>query len=110
MLGAKAWLLLTGAALVLIGIFIRWRSSRHDLKDAAIDSAWTLVRGQRSAENPTALEAKLSEIASQPTWTGKATTAAGTAARHFMAQVLGVVALVLILAGLALGVAGFFWG
>ena len=37
---------------------IRWRVSRYDLKDAAIDSAWTLARGRRTAENPTALEAK----------------------------------------------------
>jgi hypothetical protein len=88
----------------------RWKTSRYDLKDAAIDSAWTLARGRRTAENPTALEAKFNEIRSQPTWTGKATSAAGTAAGHFAAQLLGVVALVLMLAGLALAVFGFFWG
>jgi hypothetical protein len=110
MLGAKAWLLLSGAALVLIGVLIRWWSSRYDLKDAAIDSAWTLARGRRTAENPTALESKLSNITSQPTWTGKATRAAGTAAGHVMAQILGVIALVLMLIGLGLAVAGFLWG
>ena len=110
MLGTKAWLLLSGAALILIGILIRWRMARYDLKDAAIDSAWTLARGRRTAENPTALEAKLNDITSQATWTGKATKAAGTAAGHVMAQILGVVALVLMLAGLVLVVAGFFWG
>jgi hypothetical protein len=110
MLGAKAWLLLSGAALVLIGVLIRWWSSRYDLKDAAIDSAWTLARGRRTAENPTALESKLDNITSQPTWTGKATRAAGTAAGHVMAQILGVIALVLMLIGLGLAVAGFLWG
>jgi hypothetical protein len=110
MLGAKAWLLLSGAALVLIGVLIRWWSSRYDLKDAAIDSAGTLARGRRTAENPTALESKLNNIASQPTWTGKATRAAGTAAGHVMAQILGVIALVLMLIGLGLAVAGFLWG
>jgi hypothetical protein len=110
MLGAKTWLLLSGAALVLIGVLIRWWSSRYDLKDAAIDSAWTLARGRRTAENPTALESKLNNITSQPTWTGKATRAAGTAAGHVMAQILGVIALVLMLIGLGLAVAGFLWG
>ncbi len=108
-MSAKIWLLLSGAVLVLIGVAIRWRTARYDLKDAAIDSAWHLARGRRTTENPTALEAKLNDITSQATWTGKATKAAGTAAGHFMAQVLGVVALVLILLGLALGIAGFFW-
>lgn len=105
----NAWLMLSGAGLVLLGILIRWRTAHYDLKDAAIDSAWTLLRGRRTAENPTAIEAKLNDIQSQPTWTGKATKAAGTAVGHFVAQVLGVVALVLVLAGLALGLAGFFW-
>lgn len=109
-MGAKFWLMASGTALILIGVLIRWKTSRYDLKDAAIDSAWTLARGRRTAENPTALEAKFNEIRSQPTWTGKATSAAGTAAGHFAAQVLGVVALVLMLAGLALATFGFFRG
>ena len=84
-------------------------NSAYDLKDAAIDSAWTLARGKRTAENPTALEAKYRDIQSQPTWTGKATRTAGTVAGHFIAQVLGVAALIMMLAGLALGVAGYLW-
>ena len=110
MLGTKGWLMLSGAALILIGILIRWKTARYDLKDAAIDSAWTLARRKRTAENPTALEAKFNDIRSQPTWTGKATKAAGTAAGHFAAQILGVVAVVLVLAGLALAAFGYFWG
>ena len=109
-MGAKFWLVATGAALILLGIFIRWRTARYDLKDAAIDTAWTLARRKRTAENPTALEIKLNDITSQPTWTGKATRAAGTAAGHFAAQVLGVVALISILAGVALAGFGYFWG
>lgn len=103
------WLMASGVALILIGGLIRWRTARYDLKDAVIDSAWTLARGKRTADNPTALEVKFDDIRSQPTWTGKATRAAGTAAGHFASQVLGVVALVLMLAGLALAVLGFFW-
>jgi len=108
-MSSTAWLMLSGATLILVGALIRWRIARYDLKDAAIDSAWTLARGKRTAENPTALETKLRDIQSQPTWTGKATKAAGTAIGHFVAQVLSVVALVLVLAGLALAVVGFFW-
>ena len=49
---AQTWIMLAGAALVLIGILIRWRTARYDLKDAAIESAWTLARGRRPAPSP----------------------------------------------------------
>lgn len=107
MLGTDRWLMLTGAVLVLIGIFTRRWASRYDLKDAAIDSAWTLLRGRRTAENPTAIESKLRDIQAQATWTGKATKAAGTGVAHLLAQAGQVVALGLILSGLALAVGGF---
>jgi hypothetical protein len=109
MFTTSTWLMLSGAILVLLGCAIRWKTSAYDLKDATIDSAWTLARGKRTAENPTALEAKYRDIQNQPTWTGKATRTAGTVAGHFIAQVLGVAALIMMLAGLALGVAGFLW-
>jgi hypothetical protein len=66
MLTTSSWLMLSGAALVLVGFAIRWKVSAYDLKDAAIDSAWTLARGKRTAENPTALEAKYRDIQDQP--------------------------------------------
>jgi hypothetical protein len=99
--------MLTGAVLVLIGILTRRWASRYDLKDAAFDSAWTLLRGRRTAENPTAIEAKLKDIQSQPTWTGKATKAASTGVAHMLAQVGQVTAIGLILLGLVLAGAGF---
>jgi hypothetical protein len=106
---AQGWLMLSGVVLIVLGALIRWRSARYDLKDAAIDSAWTLARGKRSAENPTALENKFNEIRNQATWTGRATKAAGTAAGHFASQVLAIVALVMVLAGLALIALGYLW-
>jgi hypothetical protein len=109
MLGPGRWLMLVGAGAVLIGILMRRWAQRYDLKDAALDSAWTLLRGRRTANNPTALEARLHDIQAQPTWTGKATKAAGTAAAHGLAQVGQAMALVLILVGLALVAAGFVW-
>ena len=109
MLATSSWLMLSGAILVLLGFAIRWKASAYNLKDAAFDSAWTLARGKRTADNPTALEAKYRDIQNQPTWTGKATRTAGTVAGHFIAQVLGVASLIMMLAGLALGVAGYLW-
>src|SRR5262245_61828738 len=102
------WLMISGTALILLGVLLRWKASNYDLKDAALDSAWTLARGKRTAENPTALEAKYQDIASQPSWTGKATRTAGTVAGHFAAQVAAAVALVMILVGAALTVGGYF--
>jgi hypothetical protein len=55
---------------------------------SSVVAAGTLARGKRTAENPTALEAKYRDIQNQPTWTGKATRTAGTVAGHFIAQVL----------------------
>ena len=109
MLGPGRWLMLAGAVSVLVGILTRRWSARYDLKDAAFDSAWTLLRGRRTAENPTAIEAKLRDIQTQPTWTGKATKAAGTGIAHMLAQAGQATALGLILFGLALAVAGFVW-
>jgi hypothetical protein len=109
MLGPGRWLMLVGAGVVLIGILMRRWAQRYDLKEAALDSAWTLLRGRRTAENPTALEGKLRDIQAQPTWTGKAGKAAGTAVAHGLAQVGQAMVLVLILAGLALVAAGFIW-
>jgi hypothetical protein len=99
--------MLAGAVSVLMGILTRRWASRYDLKDAALDSAWTLLRGRRTAANPTAIEAKLRDIQTQPTWTGKVTAAAGTGVAHMFAQVGQVVAVGLILVGLALVAAGF---
>jgi hypothetical protein len=110
MFGTKFWLIASGLALILLGVLIRWRTARYDLKDAALGSAWTLARGRRTVDNPTALENVFNDIRSQPTWTGKAGKAAQTAFGHYAAQILAVVALALIVGGLALAVLGLFWG
>jgi hypothetical protein len=107
MLEPGRWLMLSGAVSILMGILARRWASRYDLKDAALDSAWTLLRGRRTAEKPTAIEAKLRDITAQATWTGKATKAAGTGVAHMLAQVGQVIALGLILIGLALTAVGF---
>jgi hypothetical protein len=108
-LSASTWAMLSGAALVLLGILARWWASRYDLKDAAIDTAWTLARRKRTGDNPTALEMKLNEITGERTWKGRAKRTAGTIAGHFIAQALGVLSLVMMLGGLVLAIAGYFW-
>ena len=108
-LGPGRWLMFVGGALILVGILVNRWAGRHDLKGAAMESAWTMLRGQRTAENPTAIEAKLREIHGRATWTGKAAKTATTAARHFLAQIAQTVAMFLMVGGLVLAVGGFFW-
>lgn len=108
-LTANHWMMIAGAVLFAIGWLMRSWASKRDLKDAAIDSAWTTIRGRRTADNPTALEAKIQEIGSAKTVAGKATRAAGTVAGHFVAQAVGLVGLLGLLLGLALVAAGIWW-
>jgi hypothetical protein len=102
--------LLIGGGLLLILGFLLWRRmSHHDLKGAAIDSAWQIARGRRTATNPTPIETKLRDIGAAATMTGKASRAAGTVIAHFVAQVVSLMALVMMLAGLLLLAAGIWW-
>jgi hypothetical protein len=109
MLGPGRWLMVVGGIAVLVGILLKRWAARYDLKDAAMDSAWMLLRGKRTADSPTAIEAKLHDIQSQSTLTGKATKTATTAAGHVLAQIAQTVALVLLLIGVALVGGGYFW-
>lgn len=93
---------LWGLGLVALGLLLRWRTARYDLKDKALSSAFQAVRGKRSNDNPTALEQELRDITRQASLTGKATTAAGKVAGHFVAQIAGLIGLGLSLIGAAL--------
>lgn len=108
-LGGSTWMLIWGAGLIAVAALILWRTSRYDLKGAALESAWDMARGNRTAENPTALERKYQEIAKEATAVGKARRAAGTVAGHFVAQALNLVALIKLLAGAGLIAAGLYW-
>jgi hypothetical protein len=106
---ANTTLPIAGAILILLGILILWRTARYDLKGALIDSVWQLVRGKRTADKPTAIEAKLREIQAETTTTGMAKRAAGQLIGHFVAQALGVVALLSIALGAILVAIALFW-
>lgn len=108
-LTSNDWMMIWGGGLILLAVLIMWRMSRYDLKDAAFDAAWQVARGRRTAENPTEIEKRLGEITGEATVTGKAKRAAGTVIGHVAAQVLGVLAWLMILIGTALAAAGYFW-
>jgi hypothetical protein len=108
-LGTNEWMMIWGAGLALLAVFIMWRVSRYDLAGAAFESAWHVARGKRTAESPTALEEKYNEIAAEASVTGKARRAAGTVIGHFAAKVANLIAIVMLLAALALIGAGWFW-
>jgi hypothetical protein len=99
---------LWGLALVAVGLLLRWRTARYDLKDKVLSSAFQTVRGKRSSDNPTALDEELRDITSQVSMTGKATKAARKVAGHFVAQLAGLIALGLLLLGAVLMAYGMF--
>ncbi|MDQ8700764.1 hypothetical protein [Hyphomicrobium sp. LHD-15] len=108
-LGTNEWMMIWGAGVALLGVIIMWRVSRYDLAGAAFDSAWQVATGQRSAENPTALEQKLRDINAEASATGKAKRAAGTVIGHFAAKVANFIAIILLLVGAGLAAAGYWW-
>lgn len=108
-LGSNEWMMIWGSGLVVLALFIMWRIANYDLAGAAFDSAWQVARGQRSAANPTAIEQKLQDINAEASLTGKAKRAAGTIVGHFVAKILGTLAMLMLAVGLGLLAAGFFW-
>ncbi len=106
---SNLWMFVAGAVLFVLGWLLYRRTSRYDLKGAAIDSAMDVARGRRSAGNPTEIERRLQDIASRKTSAGKVTAAASTVVGHFAAQFFGVAAILMMLAGAALIALGVFW-
>lgn len=103
------WMMIWGGGLILLGYLISWWSSRYDLEGAAWSSAWQLATGGRTKDNKTEIENKITNISSAKTVTGKAGRAAGTVIGHLFAKLMGLVSLVLMLAGAVLAAVGYFW-
>lgn len=108
-LGWNEWMMVAGGVLALLAIVIFWTTGKHDLKGAALESAWQAARGRRTADNPTALDEKWNAIRNEATVAGKARRTAGTVIGHFIAQVLSVVATFMLLGGIILLGAGYWW-
>ncbi len=101
-------LLIAGAVTILIGLLIRRFVSRYDFAGLAMNSAWQVARGRRTAESPTEIEERLNEITAATTTFGKARRLGGNVIGHFVAPILGLIGLILILGGAALLGAAYF--
>lgn len=108
-LGWNEWVMIAGSVLVALAVIIFWTTSKYDLKGAALESAWQTARGRRTTDNPTALDEKWNAIRNEATTVGKAKRTAGTVIGHFVAQVLGILATIMLLVGAILIGVGYWW-
>jgi len=108
-LDTSGWLFIWGGGLTLLAILIWWRMGRYDIKGAAIDSAWQLARGKRTAENLTPIEMMAGEIGAEATHLGKARRTVFTVIAHFVAQALTIASYFILLGGLILIGLGWYW-
>ena len=105
---SKLQFLFAGGALMLTGFAIRRRASRYDLAGIALETARHLVFWQGRQASPSPLEEKLNEIATEKQLVGKARRMTSAVAGHFIARWLGVLALIMMTAGLAVAAFGIF--
>jgi hypothetical protein len=108
-LDTNAWLFIWGGGLILLALLIWWRTGRHDIKGAAMDSAWQIARGKRTAENLTPIEMMAGEIGAEATHFGKARRTVFTVIAHFVAQALSFLAYFILLGGLILIGLAWYW-
>jgi hypothetical protein len=101
--------LLAGGALMLAGFAIRRRTSRYDLAGIALETARHIAFRQSRQGSPSPLEEKLNEIAGETRLAGKARRVTSAVAGHFIAGWLGVVAMIMMTAGLAVAAFGIFF-
>lgn len=94
---------------VLIGLLLRRWAGQNDLIGVATDSAWQLARGKRRGGQLTDIEQRIAGIASAPTTGGKIRRATGSVIGHLLSATASLIGLVLILAGLAMAAAGYFY-
>lgn len=105
---SKLPFLLAGGALMLTGFAIRRRASRYDLAGIALETARHLAFRQGRQASPSPLQEKLNEIAAEAQFVGKARRVTSAVAGHFIARWLGVIAMVMMTAGLAVAAFGIF--
>jgi hypothetical protein len=101
-------LFFTGVVLFVVG-FLLWRiAGRWDLKGHAVDSAFRSLWRRRVVVSDE-LQARYRDVRDAPSHMHRAGRVAGHAARHLVAQVLSIAALVLLALGVGLAVLAFVW-
>ena len=102
-------LLVAGIVLLAIGIALfRW-SGRHDMKGLAMGAAWKAATSRGKAAMTPEIQAKMDTFNADKSTVGRGKQLAGMTIRHFVAQVVGIVSYLAILAGLGLAAAGGWW-
>lgn len=94
---------------ILLGMMMRRWSGQHDLIGALTGSAWQLIRGKRRGGQLTDIEERVAGITSAATTGGKIRRATGSVIGHLLSATAGLIGLVLILAGIAMAAAGYFY-
>ena len=111
---ASPTLFILGLVSLLIGfLMMNWASNRN-LKDVAVGAAlgvgWTLLWKRQRPDVPEELTTRVDEVRAQDTHLGKAKVVTGYAVKHVVAQVVGIVGLIVMLLGALLVALGVFWG
>lgn len=106
---AHPYLLAAGGVLIILGLLMwRW-SGRHDLKGLAMDAVWQIVRNKGNLATRTEIRDRLKALEAEQSNLARARAVAGHATRHLLAQVVGWVGFVVLLAGLAAVTGVLFW-
>ena len=103
-----------GLLMILAGIWlIRWANRNNmasAIAEATAEAAFKTVRKGAAPDMPANIKARLDDVSSAPTKTGKAKKIAGYGIRHALSQVFGVAGFVVLVVGVMLVAFGAFYG
>ncbi len=102
-------LYIAAGVFILFGMLLRRWAGQSDLVGSLTDSAWQVARGKRSRGQLTDIEERIAGITSATTTGGKIRRATGSIIGHMLSATVALIGLFLILAGLAMAVAGYFY-
>lgn len=102
-------LLFAGAIALVIGYLLRRWAGRHDLQGKATDAVWKSVRTRDTGAITGELKRQVDEISGAGSRVQQAKMVGGMAARHFLAQIVGLAGLLAIVAGIAATALAFLW-
>jgi hypothetical protein len=102
-------LYIAAGASMLLGLLLRRWAGQNDLIGVLTDSFWQLLRGKRRGGQLTDIEDRFVDITSAATAGGRIRRATGSVIGHLLSATVGLIGLALILAGLAMAAAGYFY-